>query len=96
MKAFLSGVLATLAVQAAVLAWYWYANPEALPQEWRRANPHSRDYTPTLYRWKDAGGATQLTDTPPRDRPYETIRVEPAQNTVPAGSAGPGERPPRG
>lgn len=93
MRAFLLGVFATLAVQAAVGAWYWYANPEALPQEWRRANPNSRDYTPVLYRWKDDTGATQITDAPPSGRPYETVRVEPSQNTVPAGSAGPGERP---
>ena len=61
-----------------------------------RANPNSRDYTPVLYRWKDATGATQLTDTPPPDRPYETVSVEPTQNTVPSGSAGPGKRPPGG
>ena len=85
MRAFWLGVLATLAVQAAIGAWYWYANPEALPEEWRRANPTSRDYTPALYRWKDDTGATQITDTPPPGgRAYETIRVEPAQNVLPA------------
>ena len=96
MRQFLFGVLATLAVQAAVGAWYWYQDPEALPEEWRRANPNSRDYTPVLYRWRDSTGATQITDTPPSDRPYEAIRVEPGQNTVPGGSAGPGKRPPSG
>ena len=96
MRQFLFGVLATLAVQGLIGAWYWYSNPEALPEEWRRANPNSRDYTPALYRWKDDTGATQITDTPPRDRPYETVRVEPSQNTVPGGSAGPGQRPPGG
>ena len=85
MRAFLLGVVATLAVQAAIGAWYWYSNPEALPEEWRRANPNSRDYTPVLYRWKDDGGATQITDTPPSGgRRYETVRVEPSQNVLPA------------
>ena len=86
MRHFLLGVLATLAVQAAVGAWYWYRNPEALPEEWRRANPRSTDYTPVLYRWKDDSGATQFTDSPPAGRPYETVRVEPRQNMLPAES----------
>ena len=94
MRHFLLGVLATLAVQAAIGAWFWWQDPEALPEEWRRANPNSRDYTPVLYRWRDDTGATQITDTPPPDRKYETVRVEPDRNTVPSGSAGPGERPP--
>ena len=93
MRQFLYGVLATLAVQGAIGVWFWFANPDALPEEWRRANPQSRGYMPVLYRWRDEGGATQITDTPPADRPYEAIRVEPGQNTVPGGSAGPGKRP---
>ena len=83
MGKFLLGVVATLAVQAGLAAWVWYYAPERLPQEWRRANPNSDDYMPALYRWKDDAGVVQLTDRPPPDRPYETVRVRPDTNVAP-------------
>lgn len=83
MRSFLLGVAATLLVQAALGAWLWYYEPERLPQEWRRANPQSRDYMPVLYRWKDAQGVVQVTDRPPPGRPYETVTVHPDTNVAP-------------
>lgn len=84
MTKFLLGVLVTLLVQAAAAAYVWQFEPERLPAEWRRANPNSRDYMPVLYRWKDTAGVVQVTDRPPPDRPYETVRIDPNTNRVPS------------
>lgn len=83
MKTFLLGVAFVLALMGAVVAYLWYYEPERLPAEWRRDNPRSRDYAPAVYRWKDDQGVVQLTDTPPTDRPYETVRLRHDQNVVP-------------
>jgi hypothetical protein len=82
-RGFLLGLIAALALLAGVAAWLWYRAPQHLPLELRRDNPHSADYAPTVYRWKDDAGRTQLTDQPPPDRPFEAVRIDPATNTVP-------------
>ena len=84
MRNVLVGMLLALALIAAAGAWVWYYQPEHLPKEWRHENPRSHDYTPAVYRWKDAHGRVQLTDAPPTDRPYETIRIDPNRNVVPS------------
>lgn len=90
MKSTLLGALSLLALLAAAGLWVWHRHPEHLPEEWRRANPHSRDYAPALYRWRDSAGRMQLTDTPPSDRPYETVRIDPNRNIVPSTLPPPG------
>lgn len=83
MRQVLLGVLLTLVGAAGVGAWLWFKAPEHLPAEWRRQNPQSPEYRPTLYRWKDDAGRTQFTDQPPSDRRYEEVSVDPATNVVP-------------
>ena len=83
MRSFLLGFACALLCVAGAAAWVWYYAPEHLPAEWRQDNPNSRDYAPQLYRWTDAQGRVQLTDTPPADRPYRTLRVDPDTNVVP-------------
>lgn len=83
MKSFLLGVLITLIALAGAAGYVWRYSPESLPAEWRRDNPHSRDYAPVVYRWKDGKGVVQLTDRPPPDRPFEAVRIDPKQNIVP-------------
>ena len=83
MKAFFTGTLVTIALLAAGAWAIWRYAPEHLPKEWRERNRHSPDYAPPLYRWKDAQGRVHITDTPPKDRPHETIRLDPKQNIVP-------------
>ena len=48
---------------------------------------------PALYRWRDDAGTLQLTDTPPKGRPYDTVDVgalerrntfDPPRDTSPA------------
>jgi hypothetical protein len=38
-----------------------------------------RDPKSALYRWRDDAGVLQLTDTPPRDRPYDIVDVDALQ-----------------
>lgn len=83
MRQFLLGALCLLVLAAAAAAYVWHYQPESLPQEWRRDNPRSRDYSPAVYRWRDEAGVLQLTDKPPANRPYETVRVDPDTNVVP-------------
>lgn len=83
MRNFLLGVATTLLLLAAAAAYVWRYEPARLPAEWRQANPHSSEYRPVLYRWKDAAGVVQVTDRPPPDRPYETLRIDPGTNVVP-------------
>lgn len=84
MRAFLLGILFALAAAGGVAAWFWYRAPELLPAELRRDNPNSADYAPKVYRWKDAQGRTQLTDSPPpAGQSYETVRIDPNTNVVP-------------
>lgn len=40
--------------------------------------------SPPLYKWKDERDQWHVTDTPPRGRSYETVRVNPGTNVVPA------------
>jgi hypothetical protein len=82
-RTFLLGMLCVIGLLAAAAAWVWFRAPEHLPAEIRRDNPHSPDYAPKVYRWKDASGRTQLSDTPPTDRAFETLRIDPATNVVP-------------
>ena len=83
MRGFLAGLAVAALLIAAAAAYLWYLEPERLPAEWRRENPRSRDYAPAVYRWKDDQGVVQLTDAPPRDRPYVALRLRRDQNVDP-------------
>lgn len=77
-------LLLATALLGGAAAWLWYRAPEYLPQAWRRQNPHSPDYAPAMYRWKDDQGRTQISDAPPSDgRAYETVVIDPDTNVVP-------------
>ncbi len=66
-----------------VLAW-WVGRdqaPERSPEVRQRAADaaaaQAADAVPALYRWRDADGTLQITDTPPKGVPYERIAREP-------------------
>ena len=40
------------------------------------------DARPSLYRWRDASGVLQITDTPPQGREFERIDQDPARSQV--------------
>ena len=78
-----------LLVVAAVGAW-WYFAPETMPQWLVRPILGAHGDAPPLYKWRDEKGRLHVTDKPPVDRPYETVRYDPDTNVVPSGSVKPG------
>jgi hypothetical protein len=74
--------LALAMVGAAGWAWWRYA-PDTLPEALRTAAPRSPVANPPLYKWKDAAGQWHISDTPPADRPFEEVHVDPRTNVVP-------------
>ncbi len=85
-----AGVVALilLALAAAGAAW-WYFAPASMPGWLARAVPHSPKLGPPLYKWRDDKGRLHVTDTPPSDRPYETVRYDPNTNVVPSAGGKP-------
>ena len=84
-------VLAALLLLAVAAGAVWLFAPQWIPAEWRgplhrdpRDDPRSPRYAPVVYRWRDAAGVLQLTDQPPKDRPFEEVRVNPDTNVVPS------------
>lgn len=74
-------VMAGLALGTGVAWWLSRENPEqtALKQQraQRAAADQARDARPSLYRWHDANGVLQITDKPPKNRPFERIGQQP-------------------
>lgn len=79
-------VLILLALIAGAGAW-WYFAPDTLPAFVKAQLPASPKSAPTLYKWRDAKGHLNYTDTPPADRPYETVHYDPNANVLPKGVA---------
>ena len=77
---------------AAGFAW-WYVAPDTLPDAVRAQLPQSDRANPALYKWRDAKGRWNVTDVPPKDRPYETLKYDPNMNVVPSIVPPPPERP---
>lgn len=88
-----SWLLGALALTAAALAW-WYYLPDTLPAPLKSIAPVSPKAAPALYKWRDAKGGLHVTDVPPADRPYETVRYDPNVNVVP-NVLPPGTPPPK-
>ena len=85
-----------LAIVLGLAAAWWYFAPDTLPTALRQAAPPSpglEKNPPALYKWRNAAGQLHVTDVPPANRPYETVRYNPATNVVPAYHK-PGETPP--
>ena len=79
-------VVALLIVIAGAGAW-WYFAPDTLPAFVKAQLPASPKSAPALYKWRDAKGQLHYSDTPPVDRPYETVRFDPNANVLPKGVA---------
>jgi len=79
-------VLLLLLMLAAAGAW-WYLAPDTLPAFVKAQLPASPKANPVLYKWRDAKGGLHVTDTPPTDRPYETVHYDPNANVLPKGVA---------
>ena len=57
------------------------ARPESGTSESRHAQTGTN---PPLYKWKDAQGRWNVTDQPPKNRPYEKVVVNPDTNVIPS------------
>ncbi|MGH8060697.1 MAG: DUF4124 domain-containing protein [Pseudoxanthomonas sp.] len=70
-------IVAGLALGIGV-AWWLSREPAARTEAKQRRAEHAaaelaRDARPSLYRWRDAAGVLQITDKPPKGRPFERI-----------------------
>ena len=76
-------ILAGLAAGAG-LAWGLgrdqtpHRSPDARLRAERAAAAQAEDALRPLFRWRDDAGVLQVTDQPPKGRPYERIAREPA------------------
>jgi hypothetical protein len=73
--------LLVVAVALGVAAWWWFTS-EMPRREQERARAAQAamaraERANSLYRWRDADGNLQVTDTPPRGRPYQRIGRQP-------------------
>jgi hypothetical protein len=79
-------VLLLLAAVGAAACW-WYFAPDTIPAVVRSYLPAPPKSSPVLYKWRDAKGGLHVTDAPPADRPYTTVRYNPDANVLPKGVA---------
>lgn len=73
--------LLVVAVVLGVAAWWWFTR-EMPRREQERARAAEvamarAERANSLYRWRDANGNLQVTDTPPVGRTYERISRDP-------------------
>ena len=76
-------LIALLAIGAVV--WWGMGHPGYETREQRMARVEAEQQAaeaakPKLYRWHDAKGVLQLTDTPPKGRKYEVVDVQAFEN----------------
>jgi hypothetical protein len=67
------------------IVWWYGGHPGYETAQQRQARIEAidrKDAGPTLYRWKDERGVTQITDTPPAGRKYTVVSIRDDQNVV--------------
>ena len=72
-------------IVVATLVWWTLGHPGYETREQRVARVEAEQQAveaakPKLYRWHDAEGVLQLTDTPPSGRKYEVVDLEAQEN----------------
>ena len=85
-------LIALLAVGAVI--WWGMGHPGYETREQRVARVEAEQQAaeaarPKLYRWRDANGTLQLTDTPPKGRKYKVVDVQALEddNVIPMSEA---------
>lgn len=75
-------IIAGLLIGIGVAWWLGREPKEDVARKHARAEQaaaaNAQDARPVLYRWRDASGALQVTDRPPKGRKYERIDKAPA------------------
>lgn len=73
-------LLVGLLCGAGIAWWQSRDTPEQAHGKQRRADraatAQAHDAEPVLYRWRDAAGVLQVTEQPPKGRPYQRIPRE--------------------
>ncbi len=79
-------IIAGLMLGIGVAWWLTRESSDTSARKRQRAEQaaaaNAEDARPVLYRWRDASGALQITDTPPKGRKYERIDMMPAAGIV--------------
>lgn len=72
-----------LAAALAVAAWWWFTREMPRRAEARAAAAEAAaiqaERANTLYRWRDDAGNLQITDAPPKGRPYTRVSKTPKE-----------------
>jgi hypothetical protein len=85
------------------IAWWYGGHPGYETPEQRKARIEQLEQERgghLVYRWVDANGVTQFTDTPPKDRKFTEVRIPDDVNVVslsppPAKKKTAGRKPPK-
>lgn len=76
-------IVAGLAVGVGAAWWLSRDTPQQAEAKRQRAEraaaAQAEDARPVLYRWHDANGVLQITDTPPKGRNYQRLDREPRE-----------------
>lgn len=85
-------IVAGLLLGIGVAWWLARESPDGSARKRQRAEQaaaaNAEDAKPVLYRWRDASGALQITEAPPKGRKYERIDKLPATGIVVDSSRG--------
>ena len=85
-------ILAGLAMGGGLAWWLTRGeaapSPEARERAERAAAEAAEDALRPLYRWRDDAGVLQITDKPPKGRPFERIDREPQPGINVSGERG--------
>ena len=76
-------LVAALVLGGGVGWWMTRHADRHAPHAGQHERGSAKDAGPTLYRWIDAAGVVNLTDTPPKGRRYRIVRIDPDRNIVP-------------
>ena len=73
--------LLVLATVLGVAAWWWFTREMPRREQERavaaEAAARAAERANSLYRWRDANGVLQVTEQPPKGRPFERISRTP-------------------
>lgn len=90
------GLAWLLGVSVVIAAWWFAGHPgwETRAEKLEREQAGKVETgVNQIYRWKDENGVTQITQTPPKGRKYQIVKIRDDQNII--DSSAPAPEPPR-
>ena len=76
-------LLAALVLGGGVGWWMDHEAGRFAPHDGHHQHGSAKHAGPILYRWIDATGVVNVTDTVPKGRRYTVVRIDPNRNIVP-------------